>query len=269
MNKKRAPELCVFTIAIVLFVFVFALTALSIIGSILFPVGVIFSPWQLFHFGLGTSIFVLSLLGFLKRSKEKLLGFNIALVCLAGVIVAFWISNILHLIGFYLHIRDTFVSLISFIDFIDLLGLAIFIPLSTALIVLHSLLISFKQKEISSKNPPIAPVGLVAIRGATTADSNTQEDIFNASAQLFEQIKAANNLIEGSIVLVQISSSKDITAAYPATVLRHRGIGAPLFSSVEPDIDNALALCIRMLVFAHSATQNHVYIKGASDLLKT
>ena len=114
-----------------------------------------------------------------------------------------------------------------------------------------------------------ATVKVYAIRGATTVDANTEEEISAKSVELIKRIKEKNGL--GGAVSIAISTTKDITASYPAKAVRESGVlDAPLFSCVEPDIDGALPMCIRMLVTVctddDGAEAKHVYMEGARVL---
>jgi len=110
---------------------------------------------------------------------------------------------------------------------------------------------------------------LIAIRGATTIENDTKEEIEKACIELFNAIKNANSLDEDDIVSIQISSTQDIVSYYPATALRLSGCDKPLFSSLEPPIVGSLPKCIRFLVLAYTKTDpNHIYLKNAINLKK-
>lgn len=110
---------------------------------------------------------------------------------------------------------------------------------------------------------------LVSIRGGTTV-SNDANSITERVSELIEDILAFNKLDNNSIVNIIISTTSDITAVYPAKIIRESGITAPLFSTLEPPIDNALPLCVRVMVTAYSALTDikHVYLYGARTLRK-
>ena len=112
---------------------------------------------------------------------------------------------------------------------------------------------------------------IFAIRGAVTADENTAEEISAKSVVLIKRITEKNTF--DYAVSIVISTTADLTAAYPAKAVRESGIlPAPLFSCMEPDIDGALGKCIRMLVTVCSsddaAEPVHVYMGGAASLRK-
>ncbi len=110
-----------------------------------------------------------------------------------------------------------------------------------------------------------------AIRGATTADSNTREDIFNAAQELISDIIKANGLDTADITDIIFTVTPDITAVFPAAAVRGMGItDVPLLDMAAPDIDNALKMCIRVMMHINTELANsglkHIYLKGARSL---
>ena len=110
-----------------------------------------------------------------------------------------------------------------------------------------------------------------AIRGATTADSNTREDIFNATQELISDIIKANGLDTADIADIIFTVTPDITAVFPAAAVRGMGItDVPLLDMAAPDIDNALKMCIRVMMHINTELANsglkHIYLKGARSL---
>lgn len=111
---------------------------------------------------------------------------------------------------------------------------------------------------------------IYAIRGATTVDSDSEDEISRRSVELIKKI-TENNVFDYAVSLV-ISATKDITASYPAKAVRESGvINVPLFSCIEPDIKGALPLCIRMMLTVVSQSDvdvRHAYMRGAKMLRK-
>lgn len=107
---------------------------------------------------------------------------------------------------------------------------------------------------------------MTAVRGAITVRANTAEDITAASVELIGAMREKNPAAK--IVSLIISSTKDVTAKYPAAAVRESGLSdMPLFSCAEPDIDGALPLCIRMLMYVNDDfAPKHVYLGGAAVL---
>lgn len=111
---------------------------------------------------------------------------------------------------------------------------------------------------------------MTVIRGATTIDHDVKEEIQKAVQSLLEQIVTRNNLKRDEIVSIVFSSTSDIHSYYPAKAAREAGFECcSLFSAQEPEIDGALALCIRVMLFVEkNVTPAHVYLRGAKVLRK-
>ena len=88
-----------------------------------------------------------------------------------------------------------------------------------------------------------------AIRGAITVKEDTPEQVREAVSQLLAEISEKNSLKKEDIIYIMFSSTEDIKSFYPAKAAREAGYGTcPLFSAMEPPIEGALPLCIRVLV---------------------
>ncbi|HEY8419564.1 MAG TPA: chorismate mutase [Clostridia bacterium] len=118
-----------------------------------------------------------------------------------------------------------------------------------------------------------AIVDITSIRGAITIEEDSAEEIINATKELMSELAQKNDLNNPNkkIISIHISTTKDITAMYPAAVLREMGYNdAALFSSLEPDMKNSLARCIRLMVNVASYSgllePKHVYLKKAQIL---
>lgn len=110
-----------------------------------------------------------------------------------------------------------------------------------------------------------------AIRGATTADSNTREAIFEASIEMLEEIIRLNNINQKDMVDIIFTITPDLTAVFPAAAVRKMGItDVPLLDMSAPDICGALKMCIRVMVHINTDMENcdlkHVYLRGAKVL---
>ena len=110
------------------------------------------------------------------------------------------------------------------------------------------------------------------IRGAVTVDENSKEKIWLAARQLVTKILSLNELRAENIGAIIFSTTEDLTAAFPSTAIRQLPAlqFVPLFDTREPTIENALPLCIRVLILADTdKNQNeirHVYLGGAKNL---
>jgi chorismate mutase len=112
---------------------------------------------------------------------------------------------------------------------------------------------------------------LRAIRGATTLEADTREQIMERTGTLVQEILARNELAHEDLVSIIFTATSDIRSEFPAAAARAAGINTvPLLCARELDVEGAVGLCIRVLVHAYSpleATQiRHVYLEGAQPL---
>ena len=110
------------------------------------------------------------------------------------------------------------------------------------------------------------------IRGATTIAFDTKEEISRAVEDLLREIFTVNEINKSDVSAFIFSLTSDIHAYHPAKAARECGYDfAPLFATVEPDIDGGLPKCIRLMIlteFSNSAQVKHIYQKGAKVLRK-
>ena len=109
-----------------------------------------------------------------------------------------------------------------------------------------------------------------AIRGATTVDFDSAEQIKERVKELLESICTQNNIDKDGIICIMFSNTSDIRSYYPAKAARECGFSASaLYSSLEPEIEGSLALCIRVMLFIEKDIKvKHVYLHGAANLRK-
>src|SRR6476620_5088553 len=113
---------------------------------------------------------------------------------------------------------------------------------------------------------------LRGIRGATTVEQNTADEIMAATSELLQAIVDLNDFRPEDIGSVFITVTEDITATFPARAIRTL-VGwelVPLMCSLEVPVENALPKCIRFMVQVNTtktqAEINHVYLKEAKAL---
>jgi len=109
------------------------------------------------------------------------------------------------------------------------------------------------------------------LRGATTVDEDTVEQVTTRSQELMRRIMERNNLSEDDIVSALFTATADVTSIFPATAIREIGFGAvPLLCAAEIAVPGAMALCIRVLLHVHTTKSkdeiHHVYLHGAQGL---
>lgn len=109
------------------------------------------------------------------------------------------------------------------------------------------------------------------IRGATTVDSNTVEDMLKASKELLQMMIDANGIKPEDVACAIFTTTSDLNAAFPATAARQLGwADVALLCSDEIDVPGSLRGCVRILILWNTERSAdeivHVYIKGASNL---
>jgi chorismate mutase len=115
------------------------------------------------------------------------------------------------------------------------------------------------------------PSALRALRGATTVDADTTEQISERVTHLLGEMLLRNGIEHDDIVSILFTATDDIHSVFPATVARTLGLGdVPLICARELDIVGATPRCIRVLMHMTSertrADLRHVYLEGAATL---
>jgi chorismate mutase len=110
-----------------------------------------------------------------------------------------------------------------------------------------------------------------ALRGATTVDSDTADQVRQRTMALLEEMVERNGVDHDDVISVLFTATDDIHSLFPATAARDVGFGdVPLICARELDIVDATPRCIRVLM--HLTTEHaredlrHVYLEGASGL---
>lgn len=109
------------------------------------------------------------------------------------------------------------------------------------------------------------------IRGAATAEANTERAIVDATRGLLTEMVRVNQLEPDAVAAIFFTVTPDLNAAFPAEAAREMGWDAvALLSGVEIDVPGALARCIRILLLWNTPrTQDevvHVYLDEAQRL---
>jgi chorismate mutase len=110
-----------------------------------------------------------------------------------------------------------------------------------------------------------------ALRGATTIESDTTDQIRTRTIALLEQMLERNAVNHDDIISVLFTATDDIHSMFPASAARDIGFGdIPLICARELDIKDATPLCIRVLMHLNTTVSRsdlrHVYLEGASGL---
>ena len=113
---------------------------------------------------------------------------------------------------------------------------------------------------------------MTIIRGATTIEKDEKEQIISAVKEMLDAIFCENNLKSEEVRGFLFSLTTDIHSYHPAKAARECGYDfAPLFAATEPEINGALKLCIRLMLFTELQTERkvkHIYQRGAKVLRK-
>ena len=115
------------------------------------------------------------------------------------------------------------------------------------------------------------PPAVRALRGATTVDDDTVEQVTERVVALLEEMLQRNAVDHDDLISIWFTATDDIHSAFPATAARTIGLGdVPLICARERDIDGGMPRCIRVLM--HLVTERsrgelrHIYLEGARGL---
>ena len=110
------------------------------------------------------------------------------------------------------------------------------------------------------------------IRGATTVETDTKDEILSATRELLDAILASNpDLKTDDIAAALFTVTDDIAAAYPALAARQMGWDlVPMMCAREIPVPSSLPKAIRVLIHWNTnVPQNeikHVYLRDAVKL---
>jgi chorismate mutase len=111
-----------------------------------------------------------------------------------------------------------------------------------------------------------------AIRGATTAASNTIRDIREAVIELLDEIESHNQVRPDNVISVIFTATGDLDAIFPAAIARERPYWnqIPLLDLQQMHVKNSLERCIRVLIYIDVVNPHqeitHVYLRNAKNL---
>lgn len=117
----------------------------------------------------------------------------------------------------------------------------------------------------------LRPLVCRGIRGATTADSNTAEDILEATTEMMAILIRLNEIEPEHVVSAIFTTSPDLNATFPAVAAREMGWSdVPLMCAHEMDVPASLQKAVRVLLHINTTRTpseiRHVYLKGARQL---
>lgn len=115
------------------------------------------------------------------------------------------------------------------------------------------------------------PVACRGVRGATTVETNTAEDILEATTDLLDALIRLNDIAPEDVVSAIFTTTPELTAAFPALAARKLGwTEVPLLCAHEMDVPGALRGVIRILLHINTARTpsdiRHIYLRDARAL---
>lgn len=110
------------------------------------------------------------------------------------------------------------------------------------------------------------------IRGATTIQHNTEEDILACTKAVLEEMISLNHVQPEHVSHVFISVTEEIDAVFPAKALREFAgwTFVPVMCMREVPVQNSLPKCIRIMMVVHTSLEqdeiDHVFQNEAIQL---
>jgi chorismate mutase len=110
-----------------------------------------------------------------------------------------------------------------------------------------------------------------AIRGATTVDVDTRDEVIERTKELVRTVIDRNGIDPEDLVSILFTATDDIRSAFPAEAAREAGLTyVPLMCARELDIIDGIERCIRIMVHVHTSRTadelRHPYLHGARQL---
>jgi chorismate mutase len=110
-----------------------------------------------------------------------------------------------------------------------------------------------------------------AIRGATTVDVDTRDEVIARTQELVAELLDRNAVDPDDVISIVFTATEDIRSAFPAEAAREAGLThVPLMCARELDIEGGIERCIRILAHVHTrlgtAELRHPYLHAARQL---
>lgn len=109
------------------------------------------------------------------------------------------------------------------------------------------------------------------IKGATTVERNTRDEILAATTELLQLMIERNSIDPDDVASALFTTTTDLNAEFPAVAARRMGwTEVPLVCAHELDVPGSLAMCLRILLHVNTEKSpreiTHIYIRGARVL---
>ena len=118
---------------------------------------------------------------------------------------------------------------------------------------------------------PVSEERLVALRGATTVDTDSSAAVMERTGELLSALLQRNGVEHDQLVSIIFTSTRDLRSAFPALAARELGLGdVPLLCAGELDVIGGNPNTIRVLIHCYSTlpreSLRHVYLHRAKHL---
>jgi chorismate mutase len=114
---------------------------------------------------------------------------------------------------------------------------------------------------------------VAAVRGATTLDADTRDQVLQRTAELLGAILERNGLGSADLISLIFTATDDVRSEFPAAAVREAGISdVPMLCARELPIEGPsnIPLCIRVLAHVHTdrprGDLRHAYLHRARQL---
>lgn len=115
------------------------------------------------------------------------------------------------------------------------------------------------------------PLAVRALRGATTVDTDTVEQVTERTQALLTSMLERNDVDKEDLISIFLTATEDVVSMFPAAAARAMGLGdVPLICAREMAVVGATPRCVRVMM--HLTTErsraelHHVYLEGARHL---
>lgn len=122
---------------------------------------------------------------------------------------------------------------------------------------------------VSTEGPGVER--LVALRGATTVESDMREALLERTSELLTILLERNDIEHDQLVSIIFTATEDLTSEFPAVAARGLGLGdVPLLCARELSVDGGHPATVRVLIHCYSTrprtSLRHVYLHRAKHL---
>ena len=114
---------------------------------------------------------------------------------------------------------------------------------------------------------------IAALRGATTLETDSRDEVMARTAEMLQSLMERNGLTADDIVSLLFTATDDIHSEFPAAAVRAAGISdVPMLCARELAIEggSGIPLCVRVLAHVYTDRPRiqlrHAYLREARQL---